>query len=656
VAWSGIPAGSVAVRDGHWSPRLALNRSRALLYQWERYEACGTLGNFRILAGLEEGRRRGFFYTDSDLHKWADAASGALVSGADEAIEARLAEYIDLVGRCQEPDGYLFTYNQIHFPGTRWKNLQIEHELYCLGHFVEAGVSHFEATGRRELLGLAEKAALLVVGEFTEAGPERTSGHEEMEIALLRLYRLSGRVEYLECARALLERRGRIRAFGARFVAQAASQLGRSRTIRRRQRRKEGLGFEFGGNMGRREPPLLLLRALPLFLSGAYQQQDRPMREQVEPRGHAVRWAYLMRAGAMLLRESPEASLLEWQASAWEALVDEKLFVTGGLGALPLIEGFGRPFELDNRYSYSETCAAIGSVLWNRELSLATGEARYADLLEWQLENAASVGISLSGDRYFYRNPLAADGELERRAWYATACCPSNLSRLWAALPGLSCSRQGRDVRMDLYLGGVASLGKGLSLTVESALPWEGCVRIEAEAGAPFRLLLRVPGWARLAKASIAGGEERLLERQPSALFGSARFGGSEYLPLEVGGGRSSIRLELSMDIAPLRAPRRVRADRGRVAVTRGPLVYCAETADNGSLDLETLVLDPASLRHEWRPELLGGCGTIAGRTDGGEALCLIPYCLWGNRGAGSMRVWLRCAGLAGKAPLSARG
>ncbi len=633
--WFETPPKGVEIEDAYWSPRLELNRKRAILYQWEQYQRYGTIDNFRILAGTKKGERRGFFYADSDLHKWADAASRILRAGPDTSIEGLLREYVTLMASCQEPDGYLFTYNQLHFPGTRWKNLQIEHELYCHGHFIEAGVSHFEATGRRDLIDLAEKSARLIVREFKDAGPERTSGHEEVEIALLRLYGIAGDVEYLETARNLLERRGRIKGFGAKLLRQVLSQVARSKAADRQKSEKGQLGFEMGENLTKREPPFLLLRALPCFLSGAYQQQDRPMRKQIEPKGHAVRWTYLMAAAARLHRESPDASLLHWMRSAWDRLVEEKMYVTGGIGSLPILEGFGRPFELDNRYSYSETCAAIGSILWNRELSLATGEARYADLIEWQLQNAASVGIALSGDRYFYRNPLSADGELERRPWYATACCPSNISRLWAEVPRLIFARSEGLIRIDQYIGSSARFDADVSVRMKSALPWEGLVRIEVESASPITVLLRMPCWAGKAKMTLRGTSPRTIERLVEQRFGKARFDRAEYLACELGSGKSEISLDFSMEISLLRAHPLVRADVGRVVVTRGPLVYCAETVDNPGLDLDAVSLDAASLHYRWAEGLFGvGCGTISGSTSEGLPLSVHPVRFLGKSGA----------------------
>jgi uncharacterized protein len=668
-SWSAPGPRATSIDSGYWAERREANRRGSLPMQWERYEETGTIGNFRIAAGLETGTRRGFFYSDSDLHKWADAAARALRSGPSPALEARLGEYVRLVSLAQEPDGYLFTYNQLVFPGTRWKNLMIEHELYCHGHFIEAGVSHREATGRDELLDRARLAADLVVRDFRDAGLEGTPGHEEIELALLRLYRMTREPEYLEAARAFLERRGRMRLYGPRLAAQVLSHAARSRGAARRGAAAAPLGFEVGGNLGSREPPLLGLRAMPIFLGGAYQQQDAPLRKRAEPRGHAVRWTYLMTAAAMLAAETGDEGLGALCRSAWESLVGRKMYVTGGIGSLPVVEGFGRPYELDNFYSYSETCAAIGCVLWNRELSLsgpagpggaAAGEARFADLAEWLLYNAAAAGASGSGLEYFYRNPLASDGEIARRAWYPTACCPSNLSRLWADLDRLAFAVADGAVRIDQYVSGSLSPGGGTRVRVESALPWSGTARVEVEAAGPLDLLARVPGWADSCRITLTrgpdggGGREELVldrRRSPAGIFGPGRFA-ADYARISVGAGRSLVVVELGMPISAIRAHSRVRSDRGLAALARGPLVYCAEARDNPGLDLDAVIPMAGSLRPVPMPDApvagaiaLEGEGLIdRGRRGGGGrvGLTLVPYSLWGNRGRGAMRVFLR--------------
>lgn len=689
AAWTQPDPRSCSLASGFWAGRAALNRERALPYQWGRYEEAGTVDNFRVAGGLIEGVRRGFFYTDSDLHKWADAACRALRQAPSSELERLLDEYARVAAAAQEPDGYLFTYNQILFPGTRWKNLMIEHELYCFGHFIEAGVSAAECLSRDDLLALAERSAQLVVREFRDGPSERTSGHEEIELALIRLYRLTRKYEYLETARAMLERRGRIRIFGPKLLAQLASQAARSKSAARGEPESHAsnashnasstepqpsVGFEVGGNMRakkgpfarRREPPFLALRALPIFLGGAYQQQDRPLRGQAEPRGHAVRWTYLMAAAAMLYAESGDESLKPLLEGAWERLLGRKMYATGGLGALPLIEGFGRAYELDNFYSYSETCAAIGCALWNRELSIALGDARYASLVEWLLYNAASVGIASSGDRYFYRNPLAADGELERKPWFATACCPSNLSRLWAdsdrlafavARPeigdGLS---RASALRIDQYIGANLSLEDGSRVATSSGLPWSGSVSIRVEARRALSLELRIPFWCDLFRTTRTSGtgprvvENHDLERGAVAgekLFGPELFS-TRYATLELPAGASEVELEMGMPVFALRAHPRVRCDRGRVAICRGPLIYCAEAADNLGIDLDEASVDPKDLSPAEHPDLPGAVmleirAAASARAATADAVArLVPYYLWGNRGPQLMRVFLR--------------
>jgi len=643
---SGRQTDSVVIEDEFWSPRLHVNRERAIFYQWERYEQRGTIDNFRIAAGLKQGPRKGFFYTDSDLHKWAEAASGIVRTRPEARVRELLDKYVALMAVCQEPDGYLFTYNQINFPGTRWKNLQIEHELYCHGHFIEAGIAHHLATGSDVLLTRARAAADLIVREFLRAPAVRTSGHQEIEIALIRLYRLTGTMDYLETARAVLERRGRIPFFAAHFTAQVLSQMARSRAVARRNRNEGSAGFQLGENRTKKEPPFIMMRSLRAFLTGTYQQQHAPLRKQPEPRGHAVRWAYMMRAAAMLYRETGDATLARFLKDAWERLAETKMYVTGGLGALPVIEGFGRPFELDNRYSYSETCAAIGSVLWNEQMSLATGEARYADLMEWQLFNAVLVGMSLSGDSYFYRNPLASDGTLERQGWFATACCPSNISRLLADLDRLIYTRTQSELRVEQYIGNRADFGHGVCIRMTSELPWQGKVVIIVKSPAVMSLSLRTPGWAEQGRVRVNGEESLSFQRIPESYFGKGCFQRAGYLSLTLPAGEAEIQLDFTLAITLRAAHPRVRTDSGRVAVTRGPLVYCLESTDTPGVDPSSIEIARESLRFVQSEGLIHGIpGMIEGVARDGSPVRLVPYSLWGNRGPSAMAVWLRAVG-----------
>ncbi len=647
--------GEVEITGGFWGNRLAINRRDALIHQWEQLEKSGRLDNFRIVAGMKKGIRRGFFYDDSDVHKWAEAAALTLAARPDAEIEKLLAEYIELMRRARTPEGYLFTYNQFHFPGARWKNLQIEHELYTLGHLIEAGVSHHQATGEDSLLETVMAAADLVVREFDCAGPSKTPGHEEIEIALIRLHRLTGRREYLETARLFLENRGRMRLFGLRLILQFARQSRRAAAIRKRERALTGAagggGFDFTEQLGTREPPFLKIRSAFSFLSGAFFQQHRPIRKQRVPRGHAVRWGYLATATAMLHHETGDASLLDTLTAAWDRMVTRRMYVTGGLGSLPVIEGFGRDFEMDNRYAYCETCAALASVFWSREMLLATGEAPYADLIEWQLHNAAAAGIALDGRSYLYRNPLESEG-IARKPWFGTACCPGNISRTWASLGGYIFSLRGREIMVHQYIDSVyepAEPGEcGLvRIAIRTELPREGRAVIEMTCvpGSRAVLSLRIPSWSGPPSIVVNG------EPWPTGVPPGVRATASGYSPYGSYYARfdrewkreNRIEIELPMEILIRRSDRRVRANRGRVALTRGPLVYCLESVDNPGTRIPGARLDPsrpltARLRE---PHFSGACAIVGSGPDG-ETLTFIPYFSWANRGASSMEVWVK--------------
>ncbi|MEN6409709.1 MAG: beta-L-arabinofuranosidase domain-containing protein, partial [Anaerolineaceae bacterium] len=423
-----------------WSTRLEVNARRAIFHQWEQLEASGCISNFRIAAGDAEGFREGWFFADSDAYKWLEAAARIDAGNPDPRLTKLVDDFIELLGRAQAPDGYLFTYNQIHFPGGRWQNLMIEHELYCLGHLIEAGVSRYEVSGQTDLLGIARRTADRIVADFFNRGADWTSGHEEIEIALLRLHQVTpGDTAYQETARRLIERRGRSRLFPFLLFKQARDADQRQKHVSRQKQTYMQAHPAFKpyilppGNASKK-PDHILLRYYVNTLSGKYFQQHVPVRQQMTPEGHCVRFAYLETAAAMLARISGDRSLLPALEAAWERMVTRRMYVTGGIGSLPVLESFGRDDELDPETAYNETCAALGSMFWNWQMAQLTGEARYSDLFEWQLYNAAAVGMGTDGATYLYNNPLACREGITRKPWYAVPCCPSNLSRTWADL------------------------------------------------------------------------------------------------------------------------------------------------------------------------------------------------------------------------------
>jgi DUF1680 family protein len=378
----------IMIRDGFWGPRLGVNAKKAIFHQWDQLVSTGCIENFRLVAEGGEGIREGFLFADSDAYKWLEAAAQIYNSYPSEKLNNLIENFIKLIDAAQTDDGYIFTYNQLFFPGIRWRNLQIEHELYCLGHLIEAGVTHFSTSRENSLLGLAIKSADLIVKDFSGKCPKGTPGHEEIEIALIRLYRLTQNQSYLDQAEHFLEQRGRIKPF-IKHIFQ------NNKGFEERRRFADSIHDEYINSHPTHQekfrlpadnlftnPKLGKFRWFVNMASGKYFQQHQPIRKQTIPVGHAVRFGYLKTAIAMLMRERTDNTLLDSLEKSWDHMVSKRMYVTGGIGSLPNIEGFGRDYELDPKYSYSETCAALGVVFWNWEMGQFTKDAKYADLTE----------------------------------------------------------------------------------------------------------------------------------------------------------------------------------------------------------------------------------------------------------------------------------
>ena len=646
-------ARQVTIQDSFWTGRLRACE-KSIFHQWQQLEASGCIDNFRIAAGEKEGFREGWFFADSDAYKWLEAAARVYTLKPSEEIKGLMEVFIQLVARVQMGDGYIFTYNQIHFPGTRWENLMIEHELYCHGHLIEAGISHWEATGEDTALAISCKAGDLLVREFLTASPEKTSGHEEIEIALLRLYQVTGQEAYLELARAFLERRGKVRPFALLMLRQNAAWRKRaSFVVRQRQdyldTHSEHRSFRLPPDNMAKKPWNTALRWQLSGLTGQYMQQHLPIRRQTVPVGHAVRFTYLETATALLSRLTGDKSLLPAMEQAWERMVTRRMYITGGLGSVPGLEGFGRDYELDPEYAYAETCAALGSLFWNREMGLLTSRACYSDLAEWQLYNAALVGMGLEGDSYLYNNPLACRGGILRRPWFRVPCCPSNLTRTLAYLGTYIYSLEGNDLWINQYIGSRLVIeDKGWAIRMESGLPWDGKVRIEMKSKNPVEstLHLRVPSWAGKVSLRINDQPVDVNTAAPLPKEGGSASGydprQSWFLPVHRAWQPFDVvELKFEMPILLRRAAWRVRGHHGKIALTRGPVVYCLESVDNPGLDVFSLHIQPDSIRSEYCPELLGGIHVLRGKTVQDQPVTAIPYHLWANRGESQMVVWV---------------
>jgi uncharacterized protein len=653
-----LTSSKVTIQDSFWLPRLLTNARVAIFHQWQQLENSRCIDNFRLAAGQKDGFREGRFFADSDAYKWLDAAARIHASWPDDNLKVLMDGFIALLVHAQMEDGYIYTYNQIHFPGERWSNLMIEHELYCHGHLIEAGVSHFEATREETALRIACKAANLLVRDFLVAVPEKTSGHEEVEIALLHLYQVSHHEEYLELTRQFLERRGKVRPFAMIILKQNARVAWRSKFVQEQrqmylEKHPEYSSFQLPSENYAKKSRNAKLRWKINALTGKYFQQHTPIRKQTIPVGHSVRFTYLETAIAMLHRLTGDLTLLPALIKSWEHMVTRRMYVTGGIGSLPELEGFGRDYELDPEIAYAETCASLGCLFWNWEMALITKEARYSDLLEWQLYNAAAVGMGLSGETYLYNNPLLCRYGVTRKPWFQVPCCPSNLSRTWASLGKYIYSFDETNLWVHQYIGNQTSIDDDRWITkLDSSLPWEGKVRfsLDLDISADLTIHFRLPSWAKA--TSIRINDEPLIipsltsSIQHSTIPLPAASGydprQARFLPVKrVWSSGDVVDLIFEMPIHNRRASPRLCGHKGKVALTRGPLVYCLESVDNPGIDIFNARIDPNSIRNEFTPALLGGIWILCGKTTGGKDFTAIPYHLWANRGKSQMTVWV---------------
>jgi len=634
-----VPISRVKVADGFFGPRRDALVEVTLPSQWEQFERHHHLHNFRVMAGEEEGVHLGAVFLDSDLYKWLEAASYMAGERPDnEWLSERVEELSGLITRAQAEDGYINTYYQGFAPDRRFTNLWMNHELYCAGHFMEAACARCESMGEYDLLEAAQSFAELIERGFGPGANQGVPGHEEIELALVRLYRVTGDRRHLEQARFFVERRGRQEKYVRSLLADLGDQARLSRTARKeREPWLDEKDREAPAMYGFADiPPSIIPRALASFYSGRYFQVHRPLVEQEAAEGHAVRAMYFYAGAADLYLETGDSRSLSALERIWDNTIEKRTYLTGGVGSLPVIEGFGRDYELP-RKSYSETCAAIGSFFFSWRMLRGTGEAAYADQMERTLYNAIIPALSLDGRHYFYRNPLTAKGEVVRKEWYTVACCPPNMARLLASLGRYLYGECGDGVWVHQYVTGEARLetGKGrVRLEVESGLPWSGGVKIEVglkQTEMPFALRLRIPGWAEKAEARLNG-------RPLSGVSPGT------YLAIERTWKEGDL-VELELGVSPRFIDPRpeVRAQRGRAALMCGPLVYCLEDRDNPGVDVHKVRLDKsAALESHDRPGLLGGVVTVKARSRDGRELVFIPYYAWANRGPSHMELWVR--------------
>ena len=607
-----VPFTAVRVQDAFWTPRLETNRLATVWYDFQRCEETGRIDNFAKAAGLMPGEFVGIPYNDSDVYKVIEGAAYSLALAPDPKLDKYLDDLIAKIAAAQEPDGYLYTARRLLPPEKmpkmsgpkRWSNLASSHELYNAGHLYEAAAAHFQATGKRTLLDVATKNADLLCKTF---GPGKDQlkeppGHEEIEIGLCKLYRVTGRQCYLGLAKFYVELRGREDTHKLR---------------------------------------------------GPNQQDHKPIYEQDEAVGHAVRAGYFYSGVADVAALTGDQKLIAAVDRLWANVATRKLYLTGGIGATRQGEAFGANYELPNKTAYNETCAAIANALWNERMFLLHGDAKYLDVLERTIYNGFLSGVGLTGCEFFYPNPLASDARYQRSPWFGTACCPVNVVRFLPELTGYIYAVRDDEAFVGLFAGSTAKLALGqtaVGLRQQTSYPWDGRVKITVspENKAAFTLNVRIPGWAR--NEPVPGDLYRYndglkpevklaVNGQPAAL--SLKKGFAQIQRTWQAG--DTIELDLPMPVRRVVAHPAVKEDADKFAVERGPLVYCAEGADN---DGKVLAKAPgADVRFETqeRRDLFGGIVTVKVIPQGkGDALTLIPNCLWENRGPNEMSVWLR--------------
>jgi DUF1680 family protein len=627
-----VPFTQVELTDSFWAPRLETNRTVSIPYAFRMNEETGRVDNFRKAARLMSGPHMGRRFNDSDIYKAMEAAAYSLRLHQDPVLEKSLEDLIALIAKAQEPDGYLFTTrtnDPAHpAPGSgpeRWSNLRVSHELYNVGHMYEAAVAHFQATGKRTFLAIAEKNAALLLRTFGTGPGHRRGfpGHQEIEIGLAKLYRATGNRAYLGLAKFFLDERGHY----------------------------------FGGERHAPGDPF------SVYDSDEYMQNHKPVVEQDEAVGHAVRAMYMYSGMADVAALGGYPEYVAAIDRLWLNVAGKKQYLTGGVGARGGSEAFGEAYELPNAEAYTETCAAIGNALWNYRLFLLHGESKYMDVFERVLYNGLLSGVSLTGDRFFYQNPLESPGGYQRSPWFEVACCPPNMTRFLPSLPGYVYATKDDVVFVNLFIAGegrVSLGGRALTLTQETRYPWDGSVKltVSPQKNGKFELAVRVPGWA--ANEAMPTDLYKFLD---GSFEKPALKVNGESLPLDIKDGYARIRrtwkngdtvlLSLPMPVRRVVANDSLAEDAGRVALQRGPIVYAAEGLDNDNRVFDLVLPDGAALKPEFRQGLLNGVVVISGeavtvaKSASGKPVetrrpfLAVPYHAWANRGPGQMLVWL---------------
>jgi DUF1680 family protein len=606
-----VPFTNVHLSDNFWLPRIEINRTVSIPSAFRECEKSGRFDNFAIAGGLKEGEHRGdFSFDDTDPYKVIEGASYSLAVHYDKQLDHYLDSVIAIIASAQEDDGYLTTcvtnkcYRLSGWWGrSKWEKIN-SHELYNSGHLIESAIAHYRATGKRSFLNVAIKNADLVCKTFgpNEGQIHRPGGHPIIEMALCKLYKVTGNKKYLDGARYFVEETGRC---------------------------TDG------------------------HHPSEYSQDHKPILQQDEIVGHAVRAGYLFSGVADVAALTNDKAYSEALQRIWNNMSSKKLFITGGIGSRAQGEGFGPNYELNNHTAYCETCAAIANVYWNHRMFLATGESKYIDVCERALYNNVLSGVSLSGDLFFYDNPLESDGEHGRQRWFGCACCPGNVTRFVASVPNYIYAAQGKDIYVNLYAQGKANIG-GVELEQTTDYPWDGKVRIRLnKGGGKFSIKLRIPGW--LKKHPFGNNLYTYLDAAKSADISvngvKVSHDNPDYVSIDRKWKKGDvIEINFPMEVRRVLANDNAEDDRGKVALERGPVVFCLEGKDQpDNTVFDKYILDSTPIQSHFEKDLLNGVVVLEGNAKelqrNGEVKDVrfraIPYSTWNNRGGDQMEVWI---------------
>ncbi len=625
---------NVKLTDNFWLPRIKTNATVTIPASFQRIESTGRMKNFEMAAAHSGKFCTIYPFDDTDPYKTIEGASFSMSLFPDPQLDKYIDSLIAKFAAAQEPDGYLYTARTIdpahphEWAGkVRWeKERELSHELYNSGHMYEAAAAHFYATGKRNFLNIALKNADLVCSVFGPNGLHVAPGHEVVEMGLVKLYRITGKKEYLNTAKFFIEERGHYK------------------------------GYDFTSK--------------DEWKNGSYWQDDKPVTEQTEAEGHAVRAGYLYSAMADVAALTGDEALLKAIDTIWTNMVTKKIYVQGGVGAIPAGERFGDNYELPNKTAYNETCAAIANVYFNHRMFLLHGNSKYIDILEKSLYNGLISGVGLDGNTFFYTNAMQihnsfSHGSMEatRSGWFPCSCCPTNVTRLIPSVPGYVYAQNGADFYVNLFIPGSADVminNKPVNIVQTNNYPWDGALKftINPKNTTDFNFLVRIPGWARNEAMptdlyTFAGTSDKKVEIKVngSPVEYTMQNG---YAVLDRKWKKNDVvEVNLPMEVRKVLANENVKVDQGKVALQRGPLIYCAEWVDNNGKTSNIIMPKDASFTSEFRPDLLNGIMTLKSTvpvvnvsddgftvTTSKNSFVAIPYYAWANRGKGEMTVW----------------